>query len=143
MMEQIGFDSSVFDGVERDPDLLVLVESVSRWVFSSKISLGGSPQIERETSHTHTEMETRKLIVCGLSASRIRPPLPQEDTDDDVEDITPTEVEVVEISDEEEDMVELSREEYMRNMDYLIRVEESEDDIELDFRRMLKRMHEE
>ncbi|KAL0715304.1 hypothetical protein Bca4012_064626 [Brassica carinata] len=97
----------------------------------------------RETSHTHTEMETRKLIVCGLSASRIRPPLPQEDTDDDVEDITPTEVEVVEISDEEEDMVELSREEYMRNMDYLIRVEESEDDIELDFRRMLKRMHEE
>ncbi|KAG2248939.1 hypothetical protein Bca52824_088567, partial [Brassica carinata] len=62
------------------------------------------------TSHTHIEMEARKLIVCGLSASRIRPPLPQEDTYDDVEDIIPTEAQVVEISDEEEDMVELSRE---------------------------------
>ncbi|KAF2540734.1 hypothetical protein F2Q68_00029768 [Brassica cretica] len=75
---------------------------------------------KRGTSYTHTEMEARKLIVCGLSASRIRPPLPQE-----------------------ENMVELSREEYMRNIDYFIRVEESEDDIEPEFRRMLKRMHEE
>ncbi|KAF8105864.1 hypothetical protein N665_0152s0004 [Sinapis alba] len=89
-------------------------------------------------------MEARKLIVCGLSARGIRPSLPQEDTDDDVADITPTGVEVVEISDEEEeDMVELSSEEYMRNMGYLIRVEESEDDINVEFKRMLKRMHEE
>ncbi|KAL0688053.1 hypothetical protein Bca4012_087730 [Brassica carinata] len=65
---------------------------------------------QKGTSHTHIEMEARKLIVCGLSASRIRPPLPQEDTYDDVEDIIPTEAQVVEISDEEEDMVELSRE---------------------------------
>ena len=37
----------------------------------------------------------------------------------------------MEISDEEEaDVVELSSEEYMRSMGYLIRVEESEDDIE-------------
>ncbi|KAH0901889.1 hypothetical protein HID58_041392 [Brassica napus] len=58
-------------------------------------------------------MEARKPIFCGLSARGIIPPLPQEDTDDDVADITPTEVEVVEISDEEEeDMVELSFEEY-------------------------------
>lgn len=89
-------------------------------------------------------MEARKPIVCGLSARGIIPPLPQEDTDDDVADITPTEVEVVEISDEEEeDMVELSFEEYMRNMGYLIRVEESVEDIEPEFRRMLKRMEQE
>ncbi|KAF8049524.1 hypothetical protein N665_2189s0004, partial [Sinapis alba] len=78
-------------------------------------------------------IEARKLIVCGLSARGIVPPLPQEDTDDDVVDITPTEVEVVEIT----------REEYMRNIGYLIRVEESEDDIDVEFKRMLKRMHEE
>ena len=71
-------------------------------------------------------------------------PLPQEDTDDDVADVTPSEGEVVEISDEEEaNMVELLSEEYMRNMGYLIRVEESEDDIEPKFRRLLQRMHEE
>ncbi|XP_013623879.1 PREDICTED: glutathione S-transferase T3-like [Brassica oleracea var. oleracea] len=93
-----------------------------------------------------TEMEARKPIVCGLSARGIIPPLPQEDTDDDVADSTPTEVEVVEISDEEEeekDMVELSFEEYRRNMGYLIRVEESVEDIEPEFRRMLKRMEQE
>ncbi|KAH0901371.1 hypothetical protein HID58_040874 [Brassica napus] len=74
----------------------------------------------------------------------IPPPLPQENTDDDVADVTPSEVEVVEISDEEEsDMVELSSEEYRRNMGYLIRVEESEDDLEPEFRRLLQRMHEE
>jgi len=91
-------------------------------------------------------MEARKPIVCGLSARGIIPPLPQEDTDDDVADSTPTEVEVVEISDEEEeeeDMVELSFEEYRRNMGYLIRVEESVEDIEPEFRRMLKRMEQE
>ena len=72
------------------------------------------------------------------------PPLQPEVTDEDVADNTPTEVEVVEISDEEEDdMVELSCEEYMRNMGYLIRVEESEGDIEPEFRRMLQRMREE
>ncbi|KAL0785203.1 hypothetical protein Bca101_001449 [Brassica carinata] len=95
---------------------------------------------------TETEMEARKPIVCGLSARGIIPPLPQEDTDDDVADSTPTEVEVVEISDEEEeekDMVELSFEEYRRNMGYLIRVEESVEDIEPEFRRMLKRMEQE
>ncbi|KAL0733670.1 hypothetical protein Bca4012_009880 [Brassica carinata] len=102
----------------------------------------------RRTTHTHPEMEARKPIVCGLSARGIIPLLPQEDTDDDVADITPTEVEVVEISDEEEeeeeeDMVELSSEEYRSNMGYLIRVEESEDDIAPEYRRMLKRMHEE
>ena len=48
-------------------------------------------------------MEARKPIVCGLSArGMIPPPLPQENTDDDVADVTPSEVEVVEISDEEE-----------------------------------------
>ncbi|KAL0748175.1 hypothetical protein Bca101_030177 [Brassica carinata] len=78
------------------------------------------------------------------SASGIIPPLQPEATDDDVAEITPTEVEVVEISDEEEeDMVELSCEEYMRNMGYLIRMGESEDDIEPEYRRMLHRMHEE
>jgi len=41
---------------------------------------------------TETEMEARKPIFCGLSARGIIPPLPQEDTDDDVADITPTEV---------------------------------------------------
>ncbi|KAG2332066.1 hypothetical protein Bca52824_003246 [Brassica carinata] len=86
-------------------------------------------------------MEARKPIVCGLSAGGIIPPLPQ---DVDVEDITPSEAEVVEISDDEEDdMVELSSKEYMRNMGYLIRVEEPEDDIEPGYRRFLKRMHEE
>ena len=90
-------------------------------------------------------MEPRKRIVCGLSARGIIPPLPQEDTDDDVVDIPQEDtVEVVEISDEEEeDMVELSFEEYMRNMGYLIRVEESVEDIEPEFRRMLKRMEQE
>ena len=89
-------------------------------------------------------MEARKPNFCCLSARGIIPPFPQEDTDDDVADITPTEVEVVEISDEEEeDMVELSFEEYMRNMGYLIRVEESVEDIEPEFRRMLKRMEQE
>uniref|UniRef100_A0A0D3D864 DDE Tnp4 domain-containing protein n=1 Tax=Brassica oleracea var. oleracea TaxID=109376 RepID=A0A0D3D864_BRAOL len=89
------------------------------------------------TSHTPPAMEARKPIVCGLSArGMIPPPLPQEDTDDDVADVTPSEVEVVEISDEEEaDMVELSSD--------LIRVEESEDDLEPEFRRLLQRMHEE
>ncbi|KAG2268909.1 hypothetical protein Bca52824_063464 [Brassica carinata] len=96
------------------------------------------------TSHTHTEMEARKPIVCGLSAGGIIPPLPREDTDDDVEDIPPTEAEVVEISDEEEkDMVELSSDEYKRNMGYLIRVEEEEDDIAPELRRMVQMMHEE
>ncbi|KAL0752686.1 hypothetical protein Bca101_090353 [Brassica carinata] len=58
--------------------------------------------------------------------------------------VTPAGVEVVEISDEEEaDVVELSSEEYMRSMGYLIRVEESEDDIEPEVGRMLKRMHKE
>ncbi|KAG2298634.1 hypothetical protein Bca52824_035106 [Brassica carinata] len=104
--------------------------------------------LSMRTTHTHPEMEARKPIVCGLSARGIIPLLPQEDTDDDVADITPTEVEVVEISDEEEeeeeeDMVELSSEEYRSNMGYLIRVEESEDDIAPEYRRMLKRMHEE
>ncbi|KAL0801719.1 hypothetical protein Bca101_056895 [Brassica carinata] len=90
------------------------------------------------------EVVLKNKLITEMLSIGIRPPLPQEDTDDDVEDITPTEVEVVEISDEEEeDMVELSREEYMRNMGYLIRVEESEDDIEPEFRRMLKRIHEE
>ncbi|KAF8090852.1 hypothetical protein N665_0463s0011 [Sinapis alba] len=74
-------------------------------------------------------MQPRKPIVCGLSARGIIPPLPQAD--------------MVEISDEEVDVVELTHEEYMRNMDYLIRIEESEDDIEPEFRRMLQRMNEE
>ncbi|KAF2582342.1 hypothetical protein F2Q68_00001042 [Brassica cretica] len=47
------------------------------------------------------------------------------------------------LDNEEEDMVELSFEEYMRNMGYLIRVEESVEDIEPEFRRMLKRMEQE
>ena len=86
-------------------------------------------------------MEARKPIVCGLSARGIIPPLPQEVH---VADVTPAGVEVVEISDEEEaDVVELSSEEYMRSMGYLIRVEESEDDIEPEVRRMLKRIHKE
>ncbi|KAG2287716.1 hypothetical protein Bca52824_047320 [Brassica carinata] len=86
-----------------------------------------------------------KRIVCGLSARGIIPPLSQEDRDDDVAPLPQEDtVKVVEISDEEEeDMVELSSEEYMSNMRYLIRVEESEDDIEPEFRRMLERMHEE
>ncbi|KAF3559863.1 hypothetical protein F2Q69_00014979 [Brassica cretica] len=90
-------------------------------------------------------MEPRKRIVCGLSARGIIPPLSQEDKDDDVVPLPQEDTfEVVEISDEEEeDMVELSSEEYMSNMRYLIRVEESEDDIEPEFRRMLERMHEE
>ncbi|KAF2554902.1 hypothetical protein F2Q68_00013336 [Brassica cretica] len=97
------------------------------------------------TSHTPPAMEARKSIVCCLSARGMIPqPLPQEDTDDDVADVTPSEVEVVEISDEEEaDMVELSSEEYMRNVGYLTRVEELEDDLEPEFRRLLQRMHEE
>ncbi|KAF3505805.1 hypothetical protein F2Q69_00003741 [Brassica cretica] len=58
---------------------------------------------EMGTSHTPPAMEARNPIVCGLSArGTIPPPLPQEDTDDDVADVTPSEVEVVEISDEEE-----------------------------------------
>uniref|UniRef100_M4CFS9 Uncharacterized protein n=1 Tax=Brassica campestris TaxID=3711 RepID=M4CFS9_BRACM len=56
-------------------------------------------------------MERRKHIVCGLSARRIIPPLPQEDRDDDVADIPQEDtVEVVEISDEEEeDMKDASK----------------------------------
>ncbi|KAL0788120.1 hypothetical protein Bca101_004366 [Brassica carinata] len=70
---------------------------------ATELSLNGSFEIERGTSHTPPAMEARKLIVCGLSArGTIPPPLPQEDTDDDVADVTPSEVEVVEISDEEE-----------------------------------------
>ncbi|KAL0826778.1 hypothetical protein YC2023_018419 [Brassica napus] len=89
-------------------------------------------------------MEARKPIICGLSAGGIIPPLPREDTNDDVEDIPPTEAEVVEISDEEEDdIVELSSDEYRRSMGYLIRVEEEEDDIAPGFRRMVQMMHEE
>ncbi|WZZ76934.1 hypothetical protein YC2023_088304 [Brassica napus] len=97
-------------------------------------------RVNQRGSHNkihHTEEDLARGII---------PPLPQEDTDDDVADSTPTEVEVVEISDEEEeeeDMVELSFEEYMRNMGYLIRVEESVEDIEPEFRRMLKRMEQE
>ena len=95
----------------------------------------------RGSSNTHPQMEARKPIVCGLSARGIIPPLPQEVH---VADVTPAGVEVVEISDEEEaDVVELSSEEYMRSMGYLIRVEESEDDIEPEVGRMLKRMHKE
>lgn len=98
----------------------------------------------RGTSDTHTEMEARKPIICGLSARGIIPPLPREETDDDVEDIPPTEAEVVEISDEEEDdIVELSNDEYRRSMGYLIRVEEEEDDIAPEFSRMVQMMHEE
>ena len=99
----------------------------------------------RGTSHTQPEMEPRKRIVCGLSARGIIPSLSEEDRDDDVVPLPQEDtVEVVEISDEEEeDMVELSSEEYMSNMRYLIRVEESEDDIEPEFRRMLERMKEE
>ncbi|CAN7070496.1 unnamed protein product, partial [Brassica oleracea var. botrytis] len=49
----------------------------------------------RGTSHTPPVMEARKPIVCGLSArGMIPPPLPQEDTDDDFADVTPSEVEV-------------------------------------------------
>ncbi|WZZ71510.1 hypothetical protein YC2023_082880 [Brassica napus] len=108
----------------------LLVEAFPRWL-KSKLS----PQIKRGTSHTSAAMEARKPIVCGLSArGMIPPPLPQEDTND----------EVVEIPDEEEaDMVELSSDEYMRNMGYLIRVEEAEEDIEPQVRRLLQRMHEE
>lgn len=76
-------------------------------------------------------MAARKPIVCGISAGGIIPPLPQVEV----------EVEVVEVSsEEEEDIVEISREEYMDNMGYFTRVEEEEDDIEPEFRRMLERM---
>ncbi|KAL0876892.1 hypothetical protein Bca101_026597 [Brassica carinata] len=86
-------------------------------------------------------MEARKSIVCGLSARGLIPPLPQ---DDDVVENTPQEVEVVEISDDEEDdLVELSRVEFRANMGYFTRVEEPEEDIEPEFRRMVKRMREE
>ncbi|RIA05468.1 hypothetical protein BRARA_K00233 [Brassica rapa] len=87
-------------------------------------------------------MEVRKPIVCGLSArGMIPPPGPQEDSDDEVVEISD---EVVEISDEEEaDVVELSSDEYKRNMGYFIRVEEAEEDIEPGVRRLLQRMHEE
>ncbi|KAG2327331.1 hypothetical protein Bca52824_010059 [Brassica carinata] len=99
-----------------------------------------------EDSGCSTEGRRRK-IHSTQTTSGIIPPLPQKDTDDDVADITPNEVEVVEISDEEEeeeeDMVELSSEEYRSNMGYLSRVEESEDDIAPEYRRILKRMHEE
>ncbi|KAG2281442.1 hypothetical protein Bca52824_052662 [Brassica carinata] len=90
-------------------------------------------------------MEPRKRIVCGLSARGIIPPLSEEDRDDDVAPLPQEDpVEVVDISDEEEeDIVELSHEEYMSNMGYFIRVEESEDDIEPGVRRMLERMQEE
>ena len=75
-------------------------------------------------------MEPRKQIVCGLLARGIIPPLPQEDRDVNIADISQEDtVEVVEISnEEEEDMVELSSEKYMSNMGYLIMVEKSEDD---------------
>ncbi|KAG2313203.1 hypothetical protein Bca52824_024760 [Brassica carinata] len=49
------------------------------------------------------DMLSIKLIFCGLSAGGIIPPLRERDTDDDVSDIIPSEVEVVEISDEEEE----------------------------------------
>lgn len=90
-------------------------------------------------------MEPRKHIVCGLSARGIIPPLPQKDRDVDVADIPQEDtVEVVEISnEEEEDMVELSSKKYRSNMGYLIMVEESEDDIEPELRKMLQRMHQE
>ncbi|WZZ12575.1 hypothetical protein YC2023_105664 [Brassica napus] len=96
----------------------------------------------RGTSHTPAAMEVRKPIVCGLSArGMIPPPGPQEDSDDEVVEISD---EVVEISDEEEaDVVELSSDEYKRNMGYFIRVEEAEEDIEPGVRRLLQRMHEE
>ncbi|KAH0874920.1 hypothetical protein HID58_072282 [Brassica napus] len=119
----------------------LLLQAFPRWL-KSKLS----PQIERGSSHTQPEMEPRKRIVCGLSARGIIPSLSEEDRDDDVVPLPQEDtVEVVEISDEEEeeDMVELSREEYMSNMGYLIKVEESEDDIEPEFRRMLERMKEE
>uniref|UniRef100_A0A0D3C375 Uncharacterized protein n=1 Tax=Brassica oleracea var. oleracea TaxID=109376 RepID=A0A0D3C375_BRAOL len=96
---------------------------------------------EMGSSNTHPQMEVRKTIVCGLSAIGNIPPLPQEVH---VADVTLAGVKVVEILDEEEvDVVELSSEEYMRSMGYLIRVEESEDDIEPEVRRMLKMMHKE
>ncbi|WZZ59400.1 hypothetical protein YC2023_059507 [Brassica napus] len=107
----------------------LLVEAFPQWL-KSKLST----QIERGTSHTPAAMEARKPIVCGLLArGMIPPPLPQEDTDD----------EVVEISDEEADMVELSSDEYRRNIGYLIRVEQAEEDSEPQVRRLLQRMHEE
>ncbi|WZZ86665.1 hypothetical protein YC2023_115244 [Brassica napus] len=72
-----------------------------------------SEMLSMGSSNTHPQMEARKPIVFHVA------------------DVTPAGVEVVEISDEEEaDVVELSSEEYMRSMGYLIRVEESEDDIE-------------
>ncbi|KAG2271951.1 hypothetical protein Bca52824_066506 [Brassica carinata] len=99
----------------------------------------GSKRASQKTLGTSTEMESRKPIVCDLSARGIIPPLPPQDADDEVEDI-PQEETVEELL---PCFVELSREEYMSSMGYLIRVEESEDDIEPEFRRMLQRMHEE
>ncbi|KAL0785245.1 hypothetical protein Bca101_001491 [Brassica carinata] len=120
----------------RTEPLTDLEVALKNKLISEMLSIG--------TSQTYPQMASRKPIVCGLSARGIMPPLQPEVTDEDVADNTPTEVEVVEISDEEEDdMVELSCEEYMRNMGYLIRVEESEGDIEPEFRRMLQRMREE
>ncbi|KAL0644343.1 hypothetical protein Bca4012_042633 [Brassica carinata] len=117
------------------------------WSFSVLVYL----RVEEEkvlkcvlVNHTGSHSKIHHTEEEEDSASGIIPPLQPEATDDDVAEITPTEVEVVEISDEEEeDMVELSCEEYMRNMGYLIRMGESEDDIEPEYRRMLHRMHEE
>ncbi|KAL0762492.1 hypothetical protein Bca101_078643 [Brassica carinata] len=91
------------------------------------------------------EVTLKNKLIKDMLSIGIIPPLPPQDADDDVEDIPQEDtVEEVEISDEEEeDIVELSREEYMSNMGYLIRVEESEDDIEPEFRKMLQRMQEE
>ncbi|KAF3590120.1 hypothetical protein F2Q69_00027200 [Brassica cretica] len=96
-------------------------------------------QEQTQLLNMNDKVNKSKLLDRGII-----PPLPREDTSDDVEDIPPTEAEVVEVSDEEEeDMVELSSDEYKRNMSYLIRVEEEEDDIAPEFRRMVQMMHEE
>nr|VDD22767.1 unnamed protein product [Brassica oleracea] len=121
--------------------LLDILLSRTELLTELEVALKDKLITEMLSINTHPQMEARKPIVCGLSARGIIPPLPQEVH---VADVTPAGVEVVEISDEEEaDVVELSSEEYMRSMGYLIRVEESEDDIEPEVRRMLKRMHNE
>ncbi|KAF2557923.1 hypothetical protein F2Q68_00013767 [Brassica cretica] len=131
--------------LQEQTQLLNMKDKVNKSKLLDSLLARTEPLTELEgTSDTHTEMEARKPIICGLSAGGIIPPLPREDTDDDVEDIPPTEAEVVEISDEEEDdIVELSSDEYRRSMGYLIRVEEEEDDIAPEFRRMVQMMHEE
>ncbi|WZZ25315.1 hypothetical protein YC2023_008716 [Brassica napus] len=63
-----------FGGSPEIESLLVLVESVSRWVFSSKFSLGGSPQIERRIkvhrAKVHRAQEynaqIRLVLLCDL-----------------------------------------------------------------------------